>query len=106
MIPPLLLVVMLLAGLAGAQTFNADRYLEQCLKLAAGGDLTSARESCLNALELQPGNNEARLALGRLELRPAALGTAEDLLLPLRTRDLGPEVTLLLDEALLERCDA
>lgn len=103
--PFLVLVSLLFGSPAAAQPFNAARYLDQCLKLEAGGDLTSARESCRNALELEPGSQEARLAAGRLELRLGSISAAEDLLMPLRSRGGGPEVNLLLAEAALERGD-
>lgn len=108
--PPKTSVIILLAfllawGAAGAQTFDAERYLGQCLKLEAGGDLTSARESCRNALRLQPDNTGAGLALGRLELQLGNIGVAEDALRPVRDRG-HPEADLLLAEAALARGDA
>ena len=43
-----------LAPVAQAQVFSATRYLEECLRFEAGGDLSTARQSCLNALQADP----------------------------------------------------
>src|SRR5690625_1623228 len=101
----ILFAFLLVWGAAGAQTFDADRYLGQCLKLEAGGDLTSARESCRDAPRLEPAHAAAGLALGRLELQLGNIAAAEDALRPVRDRGL-PEANLLLAEAALARGDS
>lgn len=98
-------LALLLPGLAGAQSFDGARFLDQCLRLEAGGDYVSARESCLNALELDPGNTDTLLALARLEIRLGELNSAENRLLPLQSRVTTAEPALLLAELALERDD-
>ena len=96
---------LLLPGSAGAQNFDGARFLEQCLRLEAGGDYVSARESCLNALELDSGNTDTLLALARLEIRLGDLNSAESRLLQLRARVTTAEPALLLAEVALQRND-
>ncbi len=50
-----------------AQTFNADAYYQQCLRFETGGDLETAKQSCLNAIQINPDFTDARLALGRID---------------------------------------
>lgn len=102
-----LLLVLLVALLpfTFAQAFDSGRLLEQCLRLEAGGDFESARQSCLNALELEPGNNTTVLALARLELQLGLTGSAENRLLQLRGRGAGAEPQILLAGIAIDRND-
>ena len=107
---PLLLVLglvfaLLLPGGASAQNFDGNRFLDQCLRLEAGGDYVSARESCLNALEVDSGNANTLLALARLEIQLDDLNSAESRLLQLRARVTTAEPALLLAEVALQRND-
>ena len=97
----LLTAVVTLWAAGSAQTFSADRFLEECLRFEAGGDLTTARQSCLNALEVDAQRVDAQLALGRIEFGLGELGAAESRLLRVRPRLEGPEVDVLLAELLL-----
>ncbi len=102
----LLMVTLALLGWmlpsALAQNFDGDRFLDQCLRLEAGGDHMSARESCLNALEVNPGNDETILALARLETELGMLSSAENRLLGVRARVNTGEPALLLARIALE----
>src|SRR5690554_2881859 len=100
-----MVLALLFSASATAQSFDGDRFLEQCLRLEAGGDYVSARESCLNALELDPSGTDILLALARLELRLGELSSAENRLLQLRARVPTAEPALLLAEIALERGD-
>ena len=100
-----LVFALLLPAGAIAQNFDGDRFLEQCLRLEAGGDYVSARESCLNALELDSGNTDTLLALARLEIRLGDMNSAETRLLQLRARVTSAEPALLLAEIALQRND-
>ncbi len=100
-----MLLALLLSAPTMAQGFDGDRFLEQCLRLEAGGDYVSARESCLNALELDPAGTDTLLALARLEVRLGELSSAENRLLQLRARVSTAEPALLLAEIALERGD-
>ena len=55
--------------------FNANTYYGQCLRFEAGGDLETARQSCLNALSVDPRLGDAALALARIDV---ALGNLEE----------------------------
>src|SRR5690625_3808651 len=101
----LLLAFSLLLPAASAQAFDGARFLEQCLRLEAGQDYVSARESCLNALQLNPDDTTALLALARIEIQLGQLGSAEDRLLQLRSRVDSAEPALLLAETALARGD-
>lgn len=94
----LLVVVAAALAAAHAQAFSATRYLEECLGFEAGGDLTTARESCLNALEADGDLVEASLALARIELGLGELASAETRLTRVRGRIAGAEPALLLAE--------
>ncbi len=83
---------------AQAQTFSAERYLEECLRFEAGGDLTTARGSCLNALQVRPGMVRAELALGRIELELGELGAAQTRIARIRNQIEGAEPLVLLAE--------
>jgi tetratricopeptide (TPR) repeat protein len=86
---------------AGAQTFSFDRYYLECLSFEAGGDLTTARQSCLNAIEVDPDRAEAQLALGRVEFALGDLAAAETRLTRVRPRLEGAEADVLLAEITL-----
>src|SRR5690554_980899 len=101
-----MLAVLLIQATTVAQNFDGNRFVQQCLRLEAGGDYVSARESCLNALELDPSGTDTLLALARLEIRLGELSSAENRLLQLRARVATAEPALLLAEVALERDDA
>ncbi|NBC97304.1 MAG: tetratricopeptide repeat protein, partial [Deinococcus-Thermus bacterium] len=94
--------LLLLAGAASAQGFNADRYLAQCLRFEAGEDYTSAREACRNALEIDADRQDVRLALARVEVELGAYASAEARLDGLVGRVGGAEPALLLAEIAIE----
>ncbi len=98
-------LALLLPTPAHAQNFDGARFLDQCLRLEAGLDYISARESCLNALELSPNDPDTLLALARLEIRLAELSSAENRLLQLRARVASAEPAILLAEVALLRND-
>ncbi len=87
-----------LAPVAQAQVFSATRYLEECLRFEAGGDLSTARQSCLNALQADPRSLQAELALARIDAALGELGAAETRLNRIRTQIGTPEPTVLLAE--------
>jgi tetratricopeptide (TPR) repeat protein len=89
---------LLLGSAAHAQTFSADRYLQECLRFEAGGDHGTARQSCLNALQAQPGMVAAELALARIEMELDELGSAQSRLNRIRRQVEGPEPIVLLAE--------
>jgi hypothetical protein len=95
------LVVVLLASIAWAQVFSSERYYQQCLGFEAGGDLTTARQSCLSALEVDGDRTDVQLALGRIEFALGELGSAESRLMRLRSQLEGAEVDVLLAEILV-----
>lgn len=90
-----------LVATAHAQVFSADRYLQECLRFEAGGDLTTARGSCLNALSVDPDLAEAHLALARIEFGLGELASAESRLVRVRGRVPGAEPAVLLAEITL-----
>ncbi len=94
-------VLLALLGSAAAQPFGADLYYRQCLRFETLGDLETARQSCLNALELNASSVDAGLALARVELALGNLTATEARLNELRTRTQSPEVWVLLAEAAL-----
>ena len=112
-LPWLLLLVLglaaqaLLAPAARAQVFSAERYLQECLRFEAGGDLSTARQSCLNALEVDPRSVTAELALARIDAALGDHGAAEIRLNRIRNQVGTPEPTVLLAEIAyaLERYD-
>ncbi len=91
----------LVLGLAAAQVFSPDAYYQQCLRFEAGGDLGTARQNCLNALELDADLTEASLALARIELALGNVAAAEARLGQISSQDSGPELYVLLAEAAL-----
>lgn len=84
-----------------AQVFSAEVYYQQCLRFEAGGDLETARQSCLNALELEPEQLGASLALARIELALGNIGAAESRLAQMRNRLDTAEYQVLLAEVAL-----
>lgn len=94
----LAMLVGALLGAGHAQVFNADRYLQECLRFEAGGDHTTARQSCLNSLQVDPDNVQAELALARIELALGEHAAAESRLYRIRNRVEGPEPLVLLAE--------
>jgi tetratricopeptide (TPR) repeat protein len=97
-------LLLLVAGAwapAWAQTFSFDRYYLECLGFEAGGDLTTARQSCLNALEVDEQRVEAQLALGRIEFALGELAAAETRLTRVRPRIESAEADVLLAEITL-----
>jgi membrane protease YdiL (CAAX protease family)/Tfp pilus assembly protein PilF len=102
-----LLLVLSSVPSATAQGFSASRFHEQCLRFEAGGDLDSARESCLNALKADPDLTGAQLAAARINLALGNLGDAEQQLLRVRNAIGTAEPLILLAEiaALQHRLD-
>jgi membrane protease YdiL (CAAX protease family)/Tfp pilus assembly protein PilF len=106
--PALVLSVLLLA-LAGtlparAQNglgFNADTYYQQCLRFEAGGDLETARSSCLNALQINPDLPDAALALSRIEVELGRFDDAQSRLEKLKNKTGSAEPYLLLAQIAL-----
>ncbi len=93
----LLTLVALLAS-AQAQVFSAERYLQECLRFEAGGDLSTARQSCLNALQADPRSLGAELALARIDTALGEYAAAETRLNRIRAQVGTPEPTVLLAE--------
>lgn len=96
------LVLLALSASGAAQNFDANRYFEQCLRFEAGGDLTLARESCNNALQVNPGLTAASLSLGRIELALGNYGRAEGLLNGVRNQTDSAEPYVLLAQLTYE----
>ncbi|UCH24304.1 MAG: tetratricopeptide repeat protein [Trueperaceae bacterium] len=88
-------------GWASSQTFNANTYYQQCLRFEAGGDFETARQSCINALQVDPNFDNAKLALARVELALGNYINAETNLKPLRDRIPTAEPVVLLAEVAL-----
>lgn len=84
-----------------AQTFSANLYYRQCLRFEALGDLETARQSCLNALELNASSVDAKLALARVELALGNVAAAEARLNEIRNQTESAEPYVLLAEAAL-----
>ena len=66
--PALALLMALLLAFGNAQGFDETRYFNQCQLFEARGDLETARQFCLNALQVRPDFAEAELVLARIEL--------------------------------------
>lgn len=92
---------LLVGGSAVAQNFDADRYYQQCLRFEEGGDFETAAQACGNALQIDPGHDQARLTLARVQLETSDVTAAERNLLQLRDRIDSPEPLLLLARAAL-----
>jgi len=99
---PIVLLALLasLGSLAPAQGLNAMTFYQQCLRFEAGGDLETARQSCLNALQLNPQLSGAQLALARIEVALGDLVQAEIRLSALRQEGDAEPIVLLADIAL------
>ncbi len=97
----LLTAVVLGAGVANAQGFDENRYFQQCLRFEAGGDLETAQQACLNALQVRPNFPEAELALARIEIALGNPGSAEQRLRRVRNTITTAEPLVLLAEAAL-----
>lgn len=96
----LLPLALLLAHAVGhAQAFDANRYYQQCLRFEAGGDLETARQSCLNALQIKPGFVDATLALGRIELELGMTSAAVQRLQQVQGSTASAEPLVLLAQA-------
>ncbi len=99
----LVLLASVLTSAAAQGGFNANTYYQQCLRFEAGGDLETARQSCLNALNIRAEFSAATLALARIELGLGRLGEAKARLLELsRSAAQSAEAALLLAEIALE----
>lgn len=99
-----LFVALLVAGFLTtvlAQVFSSNVYYEQCLRFEAAGDYTTARQSCLNALELREDSVDAKLALARVELALGNYAAAESGLNDVRNDTKSAEVYILLAEVAL-----
>lgn len=96
------LILLAVAGTASAQIFDADSYFQRCLRFEANGDLLTAREMCQNALQVEPGMVEARLALGRIEVGLGEYGSAENRLNQVRNQIESAEPLVLLAQIALE----
>lgn len=96
----LLVLLASLGSLAPAQGLNAMTFFQQCLRFEAGGDLETARQSCLNALQLNPQLGDAQLALARIEVALGNLAQAETRLRALRQEGNAEPIVLLADIAL------
>ncbi len=83
---------------AAAQRFDENRYYQQCLRFEAGGDLETARQSCLNALQVKADFPDAQLALARIEVKLGMLDDAEQRLQRVRGNDDRAEIPALLAE--------
>lgn len=95
------LLMLLVAGVGGAQGFDEVRYFNQCQLFEARGDLETARQFCLNALQVRPDYSEAELVLARIELELGESDSAESRLRRLRNRIGSAEPLVLLAEAAL-----
>lgn len=97
----LLAAVLLGAGVGNAQAFDENRYFQQCLRFEAGGDLETAQQACLNALQVRPNFPEAELALARIEIGLGRPASAEQRLRRVRNTITTAEPQVLLAEAAL-----
>jgi len=96
------LALLIWHGTATAQSFDADRYYQQCLRFEAGGDLETARQACLNALQIDPNLVDADLALGRIELALGLTGSAEQRLHEIENETGSAEPLVLLAQAAVQ----
>lgn len=92
------MVLLACASVAMAQAFSAERYYQECLRFEAGGDYGTARQSCLNSLQVEPNAVDANLALARIEVALGDLSGAESRLNRILNRTSGAEAPLLLAE--------
>src|SRR5690554_5608741 len=100
--PALALLVALLLAFGSAQGFDETRYFNQCQLFEARGDLETARQFCLNALQVRPDFAEAELVLARIELGLGDATSAETRLRRVRNRIATAEPLVLLARAALE----
>ncbi|MEJ2667519.1 MAG: tetratricopeptide repeat protein [Deinococcales bacterium] len=91
-----------ISAAARAQGFDANRYYQQCLRFEAGGDLETARQSCLNALQIDPGMVAASLALGRIELALGLESSAQQRLLGIVDKTSSAEPLVLLAQIAIQ----
>lgn len=96
-----LLVASVWLSTGSAQGFSGPFYYQQCRRLEALGDLEAARQSCLNALELNAATVDTKLALARVELGMGNAASAEARLNELRDLTQSAEPYVLLAEAAL-----
>ncbi len=99
--PALAVIVGLLMAFGNAQGFDANRYFTQCQLFEARGDLETARQFCLNALQVRPDFAEAELVLARVELAMGDAASAEGRLRRVRNRIATAEPLVLLARAAL-----
>lgn len=96
-------VITTLAGsFASAQSFDENRYYQQCLLFEARGDLENAKFACLNALQVRPGFADADLALARVELALGEIASAQTRLRRVQNVITDAWPMVLLAEAALE----
>lgn len=95
-------LALVLATNALAQGFDPQRYYQQCLAFEEGGDLETARHSCLNAIAADPQFDLARLAVARIELALGNLTAAESQLQQARGSSDETEYRLLLAQVFIE----
>lgn len=100
--PALTLLVALLLAVGNAQGFDETRYFNQCQLFEARGDLETARQFCLNALQVRPDFAEAELVLARIELGLGDPTSAETRLRRVRNRIDSAELLVLLAQAALD----
>jgi len=98
----LALTLLLSSAPARAQSFDANRYYQQCLRFEAGGDLETARQACLNALQINPAMVDASLALARIELELGLTDSAEQRLQTIVDKTPSAEPLVLLAQAALQ----
>ncbi|MFA5550140.1 MAG: tetratricopeptide repeat protein [Trueperaceae bacterium] len=99
--PALALLMALLLAFGNAQGFDETRYFNQCQLFEARGDLETARQFCLNALQVRPDFAEAELVLARIELGLGDPTSAETRLRRVRNRiDTAEPLVLLAQSAL------
>lgn len=91
----------LLLAFGNAQGFDEERYFNQCQLFEARGDLETARQFCLNALQVRPDFAEAELVLARIELGLGDATSAENRLRRVRNRIDSAEPLVLLAQAAL-----
>ncbi len=97
----LIIWLALLATMFSMAQGNANTYYQQCLRFEVVGDYETAKQSCLNALQLQSGLSAASLALARIELQLGNSSAAERLLNQVRRDAPSAEAYLLLAEVAL-----
>lgn len=89
------------ANLAVAQ-ISAEGFYQQCLRFETAGDLLTAQQSCLNAVEANPNLTGASVALARIDLALGKIGNAESRLRDLSSSTTDAEVHLLMADLTLQ----